>query len=101
MMLPQSTKSARTKNPWPQLSLLDMDGQNPAPPKKPKKPLNGDSPAYANTTCFGSWFQSGAKWISSIHGMFSFFPGSSCKGFGCEATGGWGDLRLLSARAQA
>ena len=39
-----------------------VDGQNPAPPKKP---WNDDSPIPTNNDF--PWFQGGAKWISTIH----------------------------------
>ena len=37
----------------------------------PKKLWNDDSPANANKQWFQPWFQSGAKWILSIHSMGS------------------------------
>ena len=44
-----------------------VDGQNPAPPKKP---WNVDSPVNSNNQCF-LWFQRGAKWISQAYAAFT------------------------------
>ena len=44
--------------------MLRMDEIHFAPPKKP---WNSDSPVNTNNGFL--WFQSGAKWISSIHSI--------------------------------
>ena len=54
-----------------------VDGQNPAPPKKP---WNNNCLTNANKRYGCPWFPSSAKWISSIHGIISqVAPGKECE----------------------